>query len=54
MNRLEFNRRWSDLHGGVEIQGVISIWLRISFSIARALAFFRVTPNIVTTIGLLA
>ena len=54
MNRIEFNRRWSDLHGGVEIQGVISLWLRISYMLARVLAFFRLTPNIVTTVGLLA
>lgn len=54
MNRIEFNRRWSELHGGVEIQGVISIWLRISYVIARFLAFFKFTPNVVTTIGLLS
>jgi CDP-diacylglycerol--glycerol-3-phosphate 3-phosphatidyltransferase len=54
MSRLEFNRRWSELHGGVEIQGVIAAWLRISYYIARFLAFFRITPNIVTTVGLVA
>lgn len=54
MSRLEFNRRWSELHGGVEIQGAIALWLRISYFIARFLAFFRFTPNVVTTIGLLA
>lgn len=54
MNRLEFNHRWSELHGGVEIQGVIAGWLRISYYIAKFLGFFRLTPNVVTTIGLLA
>jgi phosphatidylglycerophosphate synthase len=54
MNRIEFNRRWSELHGGVEIQGVIAGWLRISYYIAKFLAFFRITPNIVTTVGLFA
>jgi archaetidylinositol phosphate synthase len=54
MKRAEFNRTWSDLHGGVEVQGVISIWLRISYWIARILSFFRITPNIVTTVGLIA
>jgi len=54
MTRLEFNRRWSALHGGVEIQGIISGWLRISYYIAKFLAFFRFTPNVVTTIGLFA
>ncbi len=54
MSRLEFNRRWSELHGGVEIQGVIAGWLRISYFIAKFLGFFRITPNVVTTIGLFA
>ena len=54
MNRHEFRRRWSELHGGVEVQGVIKGWLTISFAIARVLNFFRVSPNIVTTVGLLA
>jgi archaetidylinositol phosphate synthase len=52
MNRQEFNRKWSDLHGGVEVQGVISIWLRISYWIARGLSSLRFTPNVVTTFGL--
>jgi phosphatidylglycerophosphate synthase len=54
MKRTEFNRTWSDLHGGVEVQGVISIWLRISYWIARGLSALRITPNVVTSIGLLA
>ena len=54
MRRNAFNSRWSELHGGVEVQGVIALWLRISFWIARVLAFFRLTPNIVTTIGMLS
>lgn len=54
MNRHEFRKRWSELHGGVEVQGVIKGWLTISFAIARFLNFFRVTPNVVTTVGLLA
>ncbi|MEY4496910.1 MAG: hypothetical protein RLZZ364_215 [Actinomycetota bacterium] len=54
MSRTEFNRRWSELHGGVEIQGAIAIWLGISYLVARFLAFLRFTPNTVTTIGLFA
>jgi phosphatidylglycerophosphate synthase len=54
MNRQEFNRKWSDLHGGVEVQGVISLWLRISYWVARGLSFIRITPNVVTTIGLIS
>ncbi len=54
MRRQEFNRAWSDLHGGVEVQGVIAGWLRISYWIARVLASLRLTPNVVTTLGLIA
>jgi phosphatidylglycerophosphate synthase len=54
MKAREFNRKWSDLHGGVEVQGVIALWLRISYWVARGLAFLRFTPNVVTTIGLVA
>lgn len=54
MNQIEFRKSWSDLHGGVEVQGVIKGWLTISFLIAKVLNFFRVTPNVVTTVGLLA
>ena len=54
ISRSDFNRRWSDLHGGVEIQGVIAGWLAISYLIARFLTFFRVSPNFVTLIGLVA
>jgi CDP-diacylglycerol--glycerol-3-phosphate 3-phosphatidyltransferase len=54
VNLLEFRSRWSELHGGVEIQGVIKGWLTISFAIARVLNLFRITPNIVTTVGLIA
>lgn len=54
MKRHEFNRAWSDLHGGVEVQGVIAGWLRISYWIARTLAFLRFTPNVITTLGLIA
>lgn len=54
MNRYEFNLRWSQLHGGVEARGVIAGWLNISYLLARALAFLRFTPNVITTIGLAA
>lgn len=50
----EFNQRWSDLHGSVAVEGVIATWLGISYWIARGLAFFRITPNTVTVVGLLS
>ncbi|MFM1952105.1 MAG: hypothetical protein RJA33_899 [Actinomycetota bacterium] len=54
ISRKEFNQRWSELHGNVEVQGAIAIWLAISYVIARVLSFFRITPNVMTLIGVLA
>lgn len=54
ISRQQFNQRWSELHGNVEVQGAIAIWLAISYVIARVLSFFRITPNVMTLIGVLA
>lgn len=52
MNRYEFNHRWSELHGNVEVAGVIKGWLFFSYYIARVLSFLRITPNVLTTLGI--
>jgi phosphatidylglycerophosphate synthase len=54
MNFKEFSSRWSDLHGGAEIQGAVALWLRISFVIVKPLAFLRITPNVLTVLGLVS
>lgn len=53
ISRSDFNARWSQLHGGAEIRGAVKGWLSISFPLARALNFLRITPNIMTLIGVL-
>ena len=53
MNRVEFHNRWSELHGGAPVTGVTRAWLFISYSIARTLAFFRISPYLITAFGLL-
>jgi phosphatidylglycerophosphate synthase len=53
ISRDEFNSRWSQLHGDAKIEGTVKGWLAISFPVARALAFLRITPNIMTLIGVL-
>jgi CDP-diacylglycerol--glycerol-3-phosphate 3-phosphatidyltransferase len=50
----EFTSRWSELHGGAEIQGAVAVWLRISYVVVRPLAALRFTPNTLTVLGLLA
>jgi phosphatidylglycerophosphate synthase len=53
ISRSEFHSRWSALHGGAEIKGAVKGWLAISYILARALNFIRMTPNIMTMIGVL-
>ena len=53
ISRQEFHSRWSALHGGAEIKGAVKGWLAISYFMARALNFIRITPNIMTVIGVL-
>jgi len=53
ISRTAFNSRWSALHGEAEIKGAVKGWLAISYFIARALNFIRITPNIMTVVGVL-
>ncbi len=48
----EFKDRWSKLHGGAEIKGVVSTWLSISFQAARVCTALRISPNLLTLLGL--
>lgn len=53
MNRNEFFDRWSELHGGAEIRGIVKWWLTISFACARFLQRIRVSANGLTLVGVL-
>jgi CDP-diacylglycerol--glycerol-3-phosphate 3-phosphatidyltransferase len=53
MERAEYLRRWSDLHGGVPAAGLVGGWLTMSHALARPLVRARVSPNLVTALGLL-
>ncbi len=52
MNKEEFSSTWSALHGGAEIKGIVKAWLAISFASAKALSKLRVTPNLLTLLGI--
>ncbi len=52
MNKEDFNATWSALHGGAEIKGIVKAWLAISFASAKALSKLRITPNILTLLGI--
>lgn len=52
MKRTEFFNLWSRLHGNAKISGIVKGWLTISFLLVKPLAKLRVTPNILTLLGL--
>ena len=52
MNQSEFFAKWSTLHGGAEVKGVVKVWLRISFGTAKFLSVLRITPNLLTLLGI--
>lgn len=54
ISRDQFEARWSQLHGGAEIKGVVSIWLKISFRIAQFFSRLHLTPNALTFLGLIS
>ncbi len=53
MKKEEFNSTWSALHGGAEIKGIVKAWLSISYTSAKVLSKLRVSPNILTLLGVL-
>jgi len=52
MNKDEFFSIWSRLHGDANISGIVKGWLSISYVIVKPLSKARVTPNILTILGL--
>jgi len=53
MNQVQFFAKWSELHGNAEIKGIVKAWLKISYGSAKFLSTLRVTPNILTLLGVL-
>jgi CDP-diacylglycerol--glycerol-3-phosphate 3-phosphatidyltransferase len=54
MKREEFFATWSTLHLDAEIKGIVKGWLSISYVIARGLSALRITPNVLTLLGVLS
>ena len=52
MNQTEFFAKWSALHGNAEIKGIVRAWLKISFASAKFLSALRLTPNLLTLLGI--
>jgi len=52
MNEREFKERWSQLHGGADTEGVVGRWLSFSYQAARVCVALRISPNVLTFLGL--
>ena len=52
MNQTEFFAKWSELHGNAEIKGIVKAWLKISFASAKFVTALRLTPNLLTLLGI--
>jgi len=52
LSQKEFIDRWSELHGGADVEGVVGRWLRISYQSARVCTALRISPNLLTLLGL--
>ena len=53
MNQTEFFAKWSELHGNAEIKGIVKAWLKISFASAKFVTALRLTPNLLTFLGII-
>ena len=52
MNKADFFAKWSALHGNAEIKGIVKAWLNISYGSARFMSVLRITPNLLTLLGI--
>lgn len=53
MDQQSFFARWSELHGGAAVTGIVKWWLSISFTVATSLQRLRITANGLTLVGVL-
>jgi phosphatidylglycerophosphate synthase len=53
VDKEEFFATWSKLHGDAKIEGIVKVWLQISFAVVKPLSKLRITPNFLTLAGLL-
>lgn len=54
MSKNEFLEKWSQLHSGSSVTGIVGAWLSISHRFGLIATLLRITPNALTLLGLLA
>ena len=53
LSKQEFKVRWSSLHSDAETDGVVGAWLNISYRFGLVCTLLRISPNVLTLLGLL-
>jgi phosphatidylglycerophosphate synthase len=54
MNRDHYFDEWSHLHGGAGVTGVVKGWLTISYALSKPLVSLKVSPSLISVIGVIA
>jgi CDP-diacylglycerol--glycerol-3-phosphate 3-phosphatidyltransferase len=54
LTKEEFYTRWSSLHSDAPITGVVAWWLKISYRFALIATLLRISPNVLTLLGLVS
>jgi archaetidylinositol phosphate synthase len=53
LSKQEFNIRWSSLHSDAKTDGIVGAWLNISYRFGLVCTLLRISPNVLTFLGLL-
>jgi phosphatidylglycerophosphate synthase len=53
LSKQEFKVRWSSLHSDAKTDGIVGAWLSISYRFGLVCTLLRISPNILTFLGLL-
>ena len=54
ISKKDFYARWSELHSNAPVAGIVHAWLAISYRISLVATLLRISPNVLTLLGLLS
>ena len=54
LSKQEFTQTWSSLHNDAPVVGAVAWWLKISYRFGLVATLLRISPNVLTLLGLLA
>jgi CDP-diacylglycerol--glycerol-3-phosphate 3-phosphatidyltransferase len=53
LSKQDFKAKWSSLHSDAETSGIVGAWLNISYRFGLICTLLRISPNVLTYLGLL-